>query len=50
MTTPSMSGQSGGDQDDAGASPNPSPGEYDGIEFDTFFNNREPGGEKRGSR
>lgn len=45
MTTPSMDTDSGGDHGDDGK-PEPPPN-YDGIDFDTIFNNREPGGEKR---
>jgi hypothetical protein len=45
MTTPSMGTEGEGDQ--GGSSPTGPPPDYDGIEFDTFFNNRDPGGEKR---
>lgn len=44
MTEPSMDTQS--DDQNGGNAPEPPP-DHSGIDFDTIFNNREPGGEKR---
>lgn len=46
MTTPSMNTDGGGDEGDATSETEPPPNR-DGIDFDTIFNNREPGGTKR---
>lgn len=46
MTTPSMNTEGDGDQGDSTSVPEPPPN-HDGIDFDSIFNNREPGGHTR---